>query len=153
MQFSTSVLKIFLSVFALVFSVQVVLAAPAPVPAESLENRDVFVPPVIEPSENSAWTIGTTQTVTWDVSSPPSQITNKNGHIVLKNCETRRLDLDHPLASNFDILLGSYDVTVPEVTPGYYQVVLFGNSGNAGPTFRIIGDEPIDGPVPTCGWD
>ena len=58
-----------------------------------------------------------------DVSSPPAEISNKEGTIVLRSVATGRLDLDNPLATGFDILLGSIDVTVPSVTPGTYQAV------------------------------
>ena len=62
---------------------------------------------------------------------------------------------DHPLAENFDILLGTYDVRVPSVEPGEYQIVgkrypavssrmsvnpllVMGDSGNTGQPFQIV---------------
>ncbi|KAJ3504104.1 hypothetical protein NMY22_g18033 [Coprinellus aureogranulatus] len=111
------------------------LVAAAPI----LEKRDVFVPPVIAPAEGAVWPKGTEQVVEWDVSSPPAQITNKQGRIVLRSLATERLLLDEPLAEGFDILEGSQPVTVPTNIPvGQYQIVLFGDSGNWGPTFNIV---------------
>ncbi|TFK52277.1 hypothetical protein OE88DRAFT_1657452 [Heliocybe sulcata] len=48
-------------------------------------------------------------------------------------------DYQHPIASNFSILLGRYEVHIPQnTTPGDdYAVVLFGDSGNYSPTFTI----------------
>lgn len=96
------------------------LVAAAPI----LEKRDVFVPPVLVPAEGAVWPKGTEQVVEWDVSSPPQQITNAKGRIVLRSLATERLLLDKPLAEGFDILDGSKTVTVPtDVAAGQYQIV------------------------------
>ncbi|KAH6907953.1 hypothetical protein BKA70DRAFT_1400890 [Coprinopsis sp. MPI-PUGE-AT-0042] len=128
MQFKTSVLTFFVALC----STQLSSAAP------SLEARSVFVPPVIKPDSTDTWVIGTTESVVWDVSNPPAQISNKEGLIVLRNVKTELLELDHPLAQGFNILLGTIDVTVPAVTPGTYQAVVIGNSGNWGQPFEIV---------------
>jgi len=35
-------------------------------------SRDVFDPPVTNPNADTVWTVGSTQTVTWDTSSLPA---------------------------------------------------------------------------------
>jgi hypothetical protein len=135
MQPSFSVFKFALAFFALVSTSQLSCAAPIP---EGIAIRDVYVPPIIEPSASAVWTIGTTQVVTWDTTHPPQQISNKYGRIVLRSEETGRLDYEHPLADGFDILNGCQEVTVPNVNPGTYQIVLFGDSGNWGQSFQIV---------------
>ena len=73
-----------------------------------------------------------------NVTHPPKEITNKLGKIIL--VKNGLLDLSqsetirwvfvniqyfaaNPLADGFDILLGSYTVKVPNVTPGPYQIL------------------------------
>lgn len=117
------------------FFLSFISAAPLDV---SLVARDVFVPPVLTPNSDSVWKIGTNQTVTWDVSNPPKRITNSRASIVL--VKDGRLDIDHPLATDLDVLCGSAVVLVPEtVAPGdNYQIIVFGDSGNTGEPFSII---------------
>ncbi|KAJ2912625.1 hypothetical protein MD484_g7791, partial [Candolleomyces efflorescens] len=103
------------------------------------EKRDVFVPPVLEPAAGTIWQKGSNETVVWDVSNPPAQITNKLGRIYLRSVEQEIILLDQPLATGFDILVGQQEVTVPtDLASGEYQVVLFGDSGNWGPVFNIV---------------
>ncbi|ETW80136.1 hypothetical protein HETIRDRAFT_322710 [Heterobasidion irregulare TC 32-1] len=103
------------------------LAAAAPL--------DVYVPPVLDPHEGTVWTIGNEYNVTWDASSPPPQITNRIGRVLLRKGP---LSLNITLASGFDILDGTVPITVPDVEPGDdYAVVLFGDSGNFSPGFTI----------------
>ncbi|KAF7767916.1 hypothetical protein Agabi119p4_7159 [Agaricus bisporus var. burnettii] len=82
---------------------------------------------------------GHTYEVTWDTSKAPKQITNRKGRIILA-FKTRLVGLSSPLAQDFDILLGKFNVTVPKNTaPGKdYQLVLMGDSGNYGPKFSIV---------------
>ncbi|PPQ94692.1 hypothetical protein CVT25_009547 [Psilocybe cyanescens] len=105
-------------------------------PTNTLEQRDVFVPPILDPHAGTVWTSGQRRLVTWDTSNHPVNITNKVGRIFL-----RMNDLTTPLilAQNFDILQGKVQVTVPLVVEGDYQLVLFGDSGNFSPTFKIKG--------------
>ncbi|KIL66222.1 hypothetical protein M378DRAFT_75513 [Amanita muscaria Koide BX008] len=112
------------SLFALVFSLPIVI-------------RDVYVPPILTPKAGDVWVIGEKRTVTWDTSNPPQSITNKIGEIYLREGDTTFLD--SPLAQGFDILLGTMEVTVPNVTPGNdYMIVLMGDSGNWSPPFSIV---------------
>ncbi|PBK99802.1 hypothetical protein ARMGADRAFT_1008289 [Armillaria gallica] len=100
-------------------------------------TRDVYAPPVTSPNVSTVWTVNTTQTVTWDTSNPPAQITNRLGSIRLRKGDST---LPLVLADGFDILLGKFEVTVPWVTEGDdYVIVLFGDSGNWSPEFTITG--------------
>ncbi|KIK59386.1 hypothetical protein GYMLUDRAFT_262131 [Collybiopsis luxurians FD-317 M1] len=97
----------------------------------------VFTPPVTDPTNTTVWTSGQVETVTWDVSNPPANITNRIGRI-----QFRFDDITTPLvlADNFDILLGTIQVTAPLVITGSdYSLVLFGDSGNFSPEFTING--------------
>ncbi|TFK93068.1 hypothetical protein K466DRAFT_594664 [Polyporus arcularius HHB13444] len=119
-----------LSVFALALSLLAVVSALP------LAVRDVFVPPVKSPKAGDVWVVGSKQNVTWDISKAPEHITNPKGTIVLS--KNGRLDINHPLASNFSILDGHHEVTVPPVDAGDdYTIVLFGDSGNDSEEFTI----------------
>jgi len=126
-------MKLFISTFVFAILALVSLVSGAPV---DLSKRDVFVPPVLLPNSKSVWKVGTMQTVKWDVSKPPKEITNTEAKIILVT--NGLLDLDHPLAENIDILSGSTKVKVPSVTAGnVYQILVFGDSGNKGAFFTI----------------
>ncbi|KAF8192124.1 hypothetical protein BJ912DRAFT_849172 [Pholiota molesta] len=116
-------------VFAILAFLSLVSAAP-------IEARDVFVPPVLTPNSHSVWKVGSKQTVTWDVKSPPAQITNTEAQVILVT--NGRLDFEHPLAKGIDVLTGKAHIVVPKVTPGKnYQILVFGDSGNTGEFFTI----------------
>ncbi|KAK0487538.1 hypothetical protein IW261DRAFT_1290716, partial [Armillaria novae-zelandiae] len=107
-----------------------------------LISRDVISPPITSPTAGAVWTVGQTITVTWNttVIPPASQVTNPIGKIVLGHQANNslNLDLDHPLASNFQLTDGQVDITVPDVEPrDDYIIVLFGDSGNTSPEFTI----------------
>jgi len=104
-------------------------------PLASRDVTDVFVPQILYPTKGTVWIVGERQHVTWNVSNPPAEITNKIGEIHLRqNGATSQ----STLASNFNILLGKIEVTVPQVENGDdYQIVLFGDSGNFSPKFTI----------------
>ncbi|KAK0239209.1 hypothetical protein EDD85DRAFT_936330 [Armillaria nabsnona] len=98
--------------------------------------NDVYAPPITSPNASTVWTVNTTQTVTWDTSNPPAQITNPIGTIRLRKDGITFLTL----ASGFDILLGTFEVTVPDVAESSeYILVLMGDSGNFSPEFTITG--------------
>ncbi|KAK0244130.1 hypothetical protein EDD85DRAFT_945452 [Armillaria nabsnona] len=107
-----------------------------------LISRDVISPPITSPTAGAVWTVGQTITVTWNttVIPPASQVTNPIGKIVLGHQANNslNLELDHPLASNFQLTDGQVDITVPDVEPrDDYIIVLFGDSGNTSPEFTI----------------
>ncbi|PPQ86314.1 hypothetical protein CVT25_005615 [Psilocybe cyanescens] len=123
----------FISTFIFAILAFASLVSGAPI---ELSRRDVFVPPVILPNSHSVWKVGTMQTVTWNVSNPPAQITNTKAKIILVT--NGKLDFEHPLADNLDVLSGSHQVKVPEVEAGKnYQILVFGDSGNTGDFFEI----------------
>ncbi|KAF7798841.1 hypothetical protein EIP86_010067 [Pleurotus ostreatoroseus] len=99
---------------------------------------DVWNPPITSPTAHSAWPVGSTQNVTWDTSTKPAQVTNPIGKIVLAKDGT--LDDENPLASGFQLTDGWHLVTVPpDTVPGDdYTIVVFGDSGNNSPVFRIL---------------
>lgn len=100
-----------------------------------LEQRDVYAPPVTFPSNGTVWKPFEVHNVTWDVSDPPEQITNRIGTIRLVKDDRITPII---LADNFDILLGTYEITVPWVVSGdNYRILLFGDSGNWGDAFTI----------------
>jgi len=104
--------------------------------AAPIQARDVFVPQVLYPKASTLWFVGQRHNVTWDVSSPPAQITNPTGKIYLRKGQTTLVD--NALASGFDITTGRTEITVPDVAPGDdYAIVLFGDSGNFSPYFKI----------------
>ncbi|KAI0825589.1 hypothetical protein BC629DRAFT_1434213 [Irpex lacteus] len=110
------------------------LAATVSVSAKAL---DVWAPKVLSPKAGDVWASGQTQTVTWDLSSQPAQITNNNGLLLL-----RQGDTDTPLVLAHDFLLtdGNVTVTVPDVVTGDdYSVTLIGDSGDHSDTFTING--------------
>jgi len=134
---TTPLVKLALVLLSLFFMLQLSCAAPVPLD-DSVISRDVYVPTIITPNATAIWPIGSVQNVTWDTKNPPEQITNKRGRILLRSEETGRLNVKNPLAVDFDILNGTQEVTVPDVKPGIYQIVLFGNSGNWGESFQIV---------------
>ncbi|WP_371515279.1 Ser-Thr-rich GPI-anchored membrane family protein [Kitasatospora sp. NBC_01300] len=107
--------------------------------AERASRRDVYVPRILSPRAGALWRVGERVEVTWDVSDPPAQITNRTGSIALRAGGVTLLD--RVLARDFDILLGRMEVTVPDVPPGDdYRVVLSGDSGNWSEPFTIASD-------------
>ncbi|KAI0053970.1 hypothetical protein FA95DRAFT_1579052 [Auriscalpium vulgare] len=128
MQLTTTITNLVLLFLSLL---TIVSAAPL----AELERRDVYTPPVLYPHAGTVWKIGNRHNVTWDVSDPPVNITNKIGFIVLRK---GNLATNITLASGFNILQGRVEVTVPKVTPASdYSLVLFGDSGNFSPKFKI----------------
>ncbi|KAL1689399.1 hypothetical protein GGG16DRAFT_115111 [Schizophyllum commune] len=142
------------AVSALVVSVRAAPMLMAPLAAVQLTGRDVVAPPITSPNASTTWNVGETVTVTWDTSDlpPESQITNKEGKIVLgyQTEDSMHLQYDNPLAQGFSITLGSYDVTVPDVEErSDYIIVLFGDSGNSSPKFTITGGSGSSSAAPT----
>ncbi|KAF8488659.1 hypothetical protein F5888DRAFT_1622238 [Russula emetica] len=135
---------IFISPVALLFSLAISMSASAaPIVLSSLSERDVWAPPVINPTTGTIWKIGSDQTVTWDTSNPPSQVTNPIGTLLLGYLNAdgsggENLDVDNPLAQNFQLAAGSVTITVPKVEPNdNYIVALIGDSGNISNEFTI----------------
>ncbi|KAJ3475658.1 hypothetical protein NLI96_g11692 [Meripilus lineatus] len=133
MKFTTN-LKAFSIVFYTTFFAllsQLVLSLPL------TDKRDVFVPRIITPDASTVWHSGEIQTVTWDISDAPQNITNSIGFILLRAGE---ISTPVILADNFNILDAQVNLTVPNVlTRDDFSIVLFGDSGNFSPQFTIVG--------------
>ncbi|KAI0084815.1 hypothetical protein BDY19DRAFT_997378 [Irpex rosettiformis] len=117
-------------------------ALAAPFVPEVVEKRDVVAPKMTSPTASTIWQAGQTYQVTWDTSGlpPPANITNKIGQVILGQFDANgdeHLQFNTPLAKDFPITSGSVDLVAPNVPTGKYFLVLFGDSGNNGPTFTI----------------
>ncbi|KAI0761427.1 hypothetical protein BC629DRAFT_1261947, partial [Irpex lacteus] len=99
--------------------------------------RDVWTPKLLYPHAGTVWYSGQRHNVTWDLSSKPVNITNNNGFILLR---TGNIETPVVVGHGFKLTSGRVEVTVPDVmTRNDYSLVLFGDSGNFGPTFTIKG--------------
>ncbi|KAH9936223.1 uncharacterized protein B0H18DRAFT_1081901 [Fomitopsis serialis] len=128
---------------ALAFAASAALALAAPasfIPIADdviLWSADISAPNIF-----TTWQVGSTQTIKWDPSQVPQTAANHTGVVLLGYYEndSENLDTQTPLVTGFQISDGQVDITVPNVpTRNDYIVVLFGNSGNASPTFTITG--------------
>ncbi|KAJ3483181.1 hypothetical protein NLI96_g6478 [Meripilus lineatus] len=110
---------------------QLALAKPV------VDKRDVFVPKIITPDASTVWHSGETQTVTWDISDAPQNVTNTAGFIILRSSG---ISTSVILADNFNILDAQVQLTVPNVlTRDDFSIILVGSSGNHSPDFHIEG--------------
>lgn len=100
-------------------------------------QRDVFDPPVLVPNANTVWQAGTVQTVVWNASNPPKDISNL-AEIVLRIQGNGTFG--PTLASGFSLLTGSQAIQLPAdlETRDDYFIILFGDSGNVSPDFTIL---------------
>ncbi|KAH0583509.1 hypothetical protein H2248_009136 [Termitomyces sp. 'cryptogamus'] len=117
---------------------------------------DIFDPHIISPNASTVWVVGSVESVTWDTSDAPVNISN-GASVVLKPAES--LTPQTTLAEGFDLRAGCVNVMVPEsVEPGEYAIickspeslkysensaqsfllVVFGDSGNISPPFKIV---------------
>ncbi|KAI9443495.1 hypothetical protein H4582DRAFT_1925177 [Lactarius indigo] len=118
-----------------------IFGVAALVKALPLTKRIVVSPFITSPAEDTLWTPGNDELVTWDTSAIPLT-GDSQGMLVLgrQTADSENLDSDNPLAVGFSLRDGSVHITCPTVPPGKnYIVVLFGDSGNASPQFTISG--------------
>ncbi|KAL0961382.1 hypothetical protein HGRIS_006336 [Hohenbuehelia grisea] len=101
--------------------VQIILALSS-LNVATARPMTVYSPPVTYPHSGTVWKVGSIQNVMWNTSSPPTQITNRRGKVYL--AERGILNIEHPLADNFDIMKGHVSVTVPTVSPGTEYTVI-----------------------------
>ncbi|KJA24351.1 hypothetical protein HYPSUDRAFT_162094 [Hypholoma sublateritium FD-334 SS-4] len=106
-----------------------------------LAARGVYSPKITNPKHDTIWKPASDVNVTWDLHGF-DKTSNSKGTLLLgyleDGSESEHLDIEHPLASDFDISSGSMTIKCPEVAPGgEYIVVLIGDSGNRSPTFTI----------------
>ncbi|PAV17075.1 hypothetical protein PNOK_0713900 [Pyrrhoderma noxium] len=119
----------------LAFSALLFAGSSSAAPIE-IQRRDVWVPQIFTPTTGTVWSVGSNQTVTWDLSQKPENVTNPTGMVLLR--KNGSSDLENPLAKGFNLTDGQVNVTVPNVeSADDYQIVLFGDSGNFSLNFTI----------------
>ncbi|KAJ7781764.1 hypothetical protein DFH07DRAFT_386582 [Mycena maculata] len=135
-------------IFNTLVSVLAIAVAASSTPIQP-QQLDVITPHITSPVENDIWVPGENRTVTWNTTEIPPAFKNNTGKLVLGYYTTTKDDQGHwqtsenlnntsPLAQNFVLGDGCANITVPHVPPrSTYIVVLFGDSGNASPQFKI----------------
>jgi len=108
--------------------------------ASEASTQDVWAPALTYPTAGVDLSSWETYTFTWNTTSPPHQITNPTAVIYLRK-DDRTLPVI--LAGKVPITQGYVSVTIPWVTTGDYQAVLFGDSGNFSPVFHITSPDPF----------
>jgi len=107
------------------------------------QSREVFVPHILTPDEDTVWHAGQMVNVTWDTSDAPSPTHIINEALIVLHIRPFS-DAFEPvtMAANFSLTTGFQEVQVPwsASTNNSYAIVLFGDSGNWSPTFTIIND-------------
>ncbi|KAL1948362.1 hypothetical protein VTO73DRAFT_12437 [Trametes versicolor] len=85
--------------------------------AVSASPTVVVRPPITAPKAGDVWTVGTTQTITWNTTEIPASAGNPIGGVLLGYLEDgqQHLDTESPLAEGFLLTAGSVEVTVPQV--------------------------------------
>ncbi|KAF8904102.1 hypothetical protein CPB84DRAFT_1745932 [Gymnopilus junonius] len=127
--------------FSTFFTSIVFVTASFAAPINGPQELIVFNPPVLSPHASSSWAAGSEQVVRWNTSGIPAQRLTTTGVILLGHMENNgeNLDITHPLASGFRITAGSVKVILPKniTARNDYFIVLFGDSGNKSPNFKI----------------
>ncbi|KAG2361696.1 hypothetical protein BDR07DRAFT_1408900 [Suillus spraguei] len=117
------------------------LASATAAPVHSVEML-AWSPTILCPSQLTTWPRNSTQTVTWVTSNIPAEKRNSTGLLLLGYMEnnSENLDIQHPLAVDFAITDGQVTINVPAnaTVRNDAIVVLFGDSGNASPQFKIV---------------
>jgi len=136
----------FQSVLALSAFALSAFVSAAPMPAGPVMNV-VFNPMITSPQASNVWATSSVQTITWQTDMIPVEEQNSTGTILLgwvnATSQDEHLNVAQPLATGFQLMLGTINVTVPVVpTRDDYIVVLFGDSGNASPKFTIKNAAP-----------
>ncbi|KAF9523906.1 hypothetical protein CPB83DRAFT_732368, partial [Crepidotus variabilis] len=104
--------------------------------------KEIWNPTITLPSNNTIWVASSMVVATWNVRDMPNQLENPKGTLLLGYLEpdssNEHLNLQHKLASNFDLKDGSLKFKCPKVEArDDYIVVLFGDSGNHSERFSI----------------
>ncbi|KXN91422.1 hypothetical protein AN958_00684 [Leucoagaricus sp. SymC.cos] len=119
-------------------------------PIQRRKNLDVWRPTILQPTADSVWTAGAQKLVSWNTDNAPASISNQ-GHVVLKTIpnNTDTVSQWRHLAGPFNLTIGQINVTVPnDVITGEYKIILFGDSGNESPAFKVEGVDYTDGQQP-----
>ncbi|KAJ7589514.1 hypothetical protein C8J56DRAFT_826742 [Mycena floridula] len=121
------------------FVLSALLAVSANAAALSLTRaaNDVWVPKITSPVTGTVWVIGTRVKVTWSLDDEPANVSN-GGKIFLRKAGQVTSVGDLTPAFDLKAADGSFELTVPVVTPGSdYEIILFGDSGNISEDFTI----------------
>ncbi|KAJ4464180.1 hypothetical protein C8R41DRAFT_891792 [Lentinula lateritia] len=127
----------FTTTTAFLASAMTYFVASNEVNAAPLSPLDVWDPTITSPVTGTVWVIGTEVNVTWSTDNIPPDGVSNGGHVYLAKEEVEVISL----SPTFDLVAanGSFTVIVPAVVPDDdYQIVLFGDSGNIGPSFTIV---------------
>ncbi|KAJ7147130.1 hypothetical protein C8R43DRAFT_1129907 [Mycena crocata] len=124
-----------------------VVATSSPLKPQQLE---VITPHITSPTEAVSWAPDSNQTVTWETKSIPPAFKKNTGMLLLGYITqtydihgnpqiSENLDIKNPLATGFMIGAGQVAIRIPKDTPrrDTYVIVLFGDSGNMSPKFKI----------------
>ncbi|KDR82380.1 hypothetical protein GALMADRAFT_134008 [Galerina marginata CBS 339.88] len=124
--------------FSTLFTSILLATATVAIPITGPQELIIYNPPILSPKANSSWAVGSEQVVRWSISGQKSSAA---GVILLGYSEndSDHLDAEHPLATGFPITAGSIKIVLPKNTTSRndYFIVLFGDSGNKSPKFRI----------------
>ncbi|KAF8345613.1 hypothetical protein F5887DRAFT_1074336 [Amanita rubescens] len=99
--------------------------------ATPLVTRDIWDPTILTPNSETEWIPGETETVTWSTADRPATVSNA-GLVTINGGPA--------LTGEFNLVEanGRIQVNVPSnITAGVYQIILFGDSSNVSPSFRI----------------
>ncbi|KAF8077638.1 hypothetical protein FPV67DRAFT_1443253 [Lyophyllum atratum] len=96
---------------------------------------DIFDPRIISPNAQTIWVVGQVETVVWDTSDAPINISN--GAAVELN-PTVGPWAPLRILAGFDLRGGAVNVTVPDVPAGQYSITLYGDSGNRSHKFTVV---------------
>ncbi|RUP50187.1 hypothetical protein BC936DRAFT_140040 [Jimgerdemannia flammicorona] len=101
----------------------------------------VYAPKIILPNSDSVWTVGHKELVQWNSTGIPK---GTPGMIMIGYLNPGDINehLNWTVAKGFDLYESHQSIVVPkDLNPGdNYIIVLFGDSGNASPTFTIKAD-------------
>lgn len=96
--------------FFLLASIFPLFSLVSALPVVSPVKRDVWAPPVVYPNSSTVWVAGDNYTVTWNISSEPSEITNLVAELYLRHANEDQITL---IAQDFLLTAGEVNVTVP----------------------------------------
>ncbi|KAF8968953.1 hypothetical protein BDZ97DRAFT_1797190 [Flammula alnicola] len=107
-------------------------------------SRGLYSPKITNPTNATVWSTGSDVVVTWDLRDMPDKTSNPKGTLLLgcleDGSDDEHLNIEHPLASNFDIKNGFVAFKCPKAPKPcerYIVVCDFGDSGNRSPPFSI----------------
>ncbi|KAI1794898.1 hypothetical protein LXA43DRAFT_1112634 [Ganoderma leucocontextum] len=115
----------------------------ATVHALSVHVPRIVSPTILQPTSQTAWTVGQVETVAWYVVTQALDLAGQNGTILLGYLNSDGSDFlwrDQPLATNVTLEDGRVNVRCPFNLPGgqRYVVALLGDENNLSGVFQIL---------------